>query len=376
MSILINQITVGDLRILVLDSDPMTSPGYSAPIGSLAIVEGQSGLYQKSGPSDTDWIIASVNSEDVQDIVGNLFVDSSDLDFQYNDTANTMTAALTTTSVVAGSYGSSSQVATFNVDSKGRITNASNITINITSSQVSDFTEAAQDAVGAALTDSSTIDFIYNDTSNTITADVIESGINHGNISGLSNDDHAQYALLAGRGSGQTLNGGANASGILTLSSTSNATKGEIRFGSNATFNEAQTRLGIGTITPESIIHIEDSNVRFNYILNSITTTGAVTTTIVSLATTNNSVEYVKVFITGIRTNGVNESVSYERSFRIRNNNGTVSINTFQSDYTSEDAALLAANVNAIVVGSNVDIRVVGVAGADILWRAVVQRMR
>lgn len=41
------------------------------------------------------------------------------------------------------------------------------------SGDISDFTEAAQDAVGTALTDSATVDFGYNDGSNTISASVI-----------------------------------------------------------------------------------------------------------------------------------------------------------------------------------------------------------
>lgn len=47
----------------------------------------------------------------------------------------------------------------------------------ITASKVSDFTEAAQDAVGGALTDSTTIDFTYSDAGNTITADVVADSI-------------------------------------------------------------------------------------------------------------------------------------------------------------------------------------------------------
>lgn len=42
-----------------------------------------------------------------------------------------------------------------------------------TSSGITDFTEASQDAVGGALTDSTTVDFTYNDGANTITAAVI-----------------------------------------------------------------------------------------------------------------------------------------------------------------------------------------------------------
>jgi len=47
-------------------------------------------------------------------------------------------------------------------------------------------------------------------------------------LTGLTDDDHTQYALLAGRAAGQTLNGGTAASENLTLKSTAHATKGAI----------------------------------------------------------------------------------------------------------------------------------------------------
>lgn len=59
--------------------------------------------------------------------------------------------------------------------------------------------------------------------------------VDHGSISGLLDDDHTQYALLAGRAGGQTFNGGSGASDDLVLRSTSNATKGEIRTFGNLT---------------------------------------------------------------------------------------------------------------------------------------------
>lgn len=58
--------------------------------------------------------------------------------------------------------------------------------------------EQAQDAVGTILTDSATIDFDYNDGLNTITATVIQSGLDHGSIGGLGDDDHTQYLLIDG----------------------------------------------------------------------------------------------------------------------------------------------------------------------------------
>lgn len=55
-----------------------------------------------------------------------------------------------------------------------------------------------------------------------------DTEVDHGTISGLSDDDHTQYALLAGRATGQALSGGTAASENLTLDSTAHATKGKI----------------------------------------------------------------------------------------------------------------------------------------------------
>jgi len=73
-----------------------------------------------------------------------------------------------------------------------------------------------------------------------------DTEIDHGVISGLADDDHLQYALLAGRNGGQTLIGDSAASGNLVLESTSNATKGHVRFASNLVPN-ADATFDIGT---------------------------------------------------------------------------------------------------------------------------------
>lgn len=75
--------------------------------------------------------------------------------------------------------------------------------------------------------DGTTIDFTL--TGQQITGEVIQAALDHGSIGGLSDDDHTQYALLAGRSGGQTLIGGTAASNSLTLSSTSNITKGYLK---------------------------------------------------------------------------------------------------------------------------------------------------
>ena len=58
---------------------------------------------------------------------------------------------LAATAVTGASYGSASAVPTFTVDTYGRLTAASDTTIAIAASAVTDFTEAAQDVAGAQL---------------------------------------------------------------------------------------------------------------------------------------------------------------------------------------------------------------------------------
>lgn len=53
----------------------------------------------------------------------------------------------------------------------------------------------------------------------------------HGGLTGLADDDHTQYALLAGRSGGQTLIGGTASGNDLILTSTSHSTKGQVQLG-------------------------------------------------------------------------------------------------------------------------------------------------
>jgi hypothetical protein len=109
-----------------------------------------------------------------------------------------------------------------------------------------------------------------------------QSAIDHGSIGGLTDDDHVGYARLSGRaGSNQTLYGSTDASGTLTLNSTSNATKGSVLIDSWAAFDEVNKRLGIGTLTPSYSLHVTkdlsnpSSNLTLQYLLSNANTLSA-----------------------------------------------------------------------------------------------------
>jgi hypothetical protein len=84
---------------------------------------------------------------------------------------------LANTGVLAGTYGSAAQIPVFTVNSSGQITSVTNTPLSITSSQISDLSEAVQDIVGTAFIDSANIDFTYNDPGNTITADLTNTTV-------------------------------------------------------------------------------------------------------------------------------------------------------------------------------------------------------
>lgn len=91
------------------------------------------------GIADTNTLVTtSTLTELVQDIVGAFSVAGTNISVTYDDTANTLTFAVT----------------------------------GLTSSSLSDFTEAVQDVIGATTLGGSGLTFTYNDPSNTLTIDV------------------------------------------------------------------------------------------------------------------------------------------------------------------------------------------------------------
>lgn len=115
----------------------------------------------------------------------------------------------------AGTYGSATSVPVFTTDGQGRITGVSPTAISLASAAITDFVEAAQDAVGGALLNTASVSFTYNDAGNQISAVVLPAGVDHNallNYVANRHIDHSAVSVSAGAG----LSGG----GDLTASRT------------------------------------------------------------------------------------------------------------------------------------------------------------
>lgn len=87
--------------------------------------------------------------------------------------------------------------------------------------------ERAQDAVGAALTDTASVDLTYDDVANTITADVLPAGVDHDSLQNfVANEhvDHSSVQISTGADSGLTGGGDLTATRTLAVDITNTTT--------------------------------------------------------------------------------------------------------------------------------------------------------
>lgn len=121
----------------------------------------------------------------------------------------------------AGTYGSSTQVPVFTTDNKGRVTAVTNTAITLSPEVITGFDEAAQDAVGNILTDTSSVDFTYNDVGNTITAVVLPAGVNHNALQNYVTNQHIDHSTVSiSAGTGLTGGGDITTSRTLNIANT------------------------------------------------------------------------------------------------------------------------------------------------------------
>jgi len=111
-----------------------------------------------------------------------------------------VTVILNNTAVTQGAYGAADTVATFTVDSQGRLVAASDVTIDITASQVSDFDSSVLSSVfeDANFVDSSEIDFTVT-AGASVTAGIKNSSITNDMLAGsIANDKLVNDSVTLG----------------------------------------------------------------------------------------------------------------------------------------------------------------------------------
>lgn len=138
-----------------------------------------------------------------QDAVGTILTDSSTVDFTYDDSTPAITAAVIDDSIANSKLANMAQ-ATFKMRAAGAGTGdpidgtaaQAKTALAITASDISNFDEAAQDAVGGILASSGQIDFVYSDATPSITAGIANDAVTNARLANMA------QATIKGRATG------------------------------------------------------------------------------------------------------------------------------------------------------------------------------
>lgn len=118
----------------------------------------------------TELSIAGDSGTDTVSLLNDTFTIAGDTGITTTVSNNQVSIDLDDTAVTAGSYGAADTIGTFTVDAQGRLTAASDVSIQIVTSQITDFQEDVEDVVGNLISgdDPSGIDVTYTDAAGTL----------------------------------------------------------------------------------------------------------------------------------------------------------------------------------------------------------------
>lgn len=433
MAVLIDQLTLGELKILALDSDPRTGAGYSAEVGSYATINNQSSpvgkLFIKVGASNTDWnIIATEESNGTVELgqarrlalypsTDNL-VDDVLLENSQNVTVDIAAQAARTApinyripnpgnDVTAADFVLTEGSQTINGDKTfgNNVTINGDLDVNGTLTSIDTVNTTIKDKLitlnkgGAASSGGDTGIEIEEDGSITgywkteagatsdawllKAADSFELKLD---LSPLTADREVQFQDRGGYAALQTL-------GALTQGSVAFVDSNLRLHEDNANFfwDDSNDRLGLKTNAPAETLHVA-GNVRVSGLTSNfrllaesdfqiqqatVNTTDATATQLASIAVPTDSSLLLEIRVIGRRTGGTGGSAGdaahYIRTARYKNVGGSVSVVNVQSDYTSEDQA--GWGITLGVNGTSARVQVTGAANNNITWEATILRM-
>jgi len=279
---------------------------------------------------------------------------------------DTITINLDSTAVTAGSYGNASTVATFTVDAQGRLTAAGNTTININAGQITGFTEDAQDAAAALLTNGthSGISASYDDANSkvnlTVTAQSFTAAADSGSSQTITSGD--TFTIAGGTG----LSSVASATDTITLNLDSTAvTAGSYGNGSTvATFTvDAQGRLTAAGNSSISIASgaVSDFNEASQDAFGSLVSAGAQSGITVTYDDANAKVDFTVAAqsFTAAADSGSNLTITSGDTFTITGGTGLTSV------ASATDTLTLNLDSTAVTAGSYGNASTVGTFTVD-----------
>lgn len=175
-SVVISDNGSGTFDFSLTDGEDTFVTGSSYNAGTLTLTRNDNGTITQSGLAITlaadSGVSETVNLGDTLTVAGGTGLSS------VVSASDTVTLNLDNTAVGAGSYGAADTVATFTVDAQGRLTAASDVTIDIVASQVSDFATSAETAIFQAgnFVDGTGIDFTVT-AGASVSADLTDTGV-------------------------------------------------------------------------------------------------------------------------------------------------------------------------------------------------------